>query len=249
MDEQQKFAQRIYELTELALDQENVIFEDQLFDIFPEVKDDEAKLNVIKEFLSQKKIGINAKMSFDDMITDEERNYLDYYLEDLAAQEELSDGERKAFIMSAMAGDEAAQMIVMQDFLKNVVEISKLYAGQGVLIEDLIGEGNVALVTSVAELVNLESPSEAEGFLSARVMDAMQDIIAAAMDDNSDEEKMLKKVNKIAKEAKELAETLGRKVTIDELSQETGISRAQIEKALKLTANAIEDIEIPDELK
>lgn len=249
MDEQQKFAQRIYELTELALDQENVIFEDQLFDIFPEVKDDEAKLNVIKEYLAQKKIGLNAKVSFDDMITEEERNYLDYYLEDLASQEPLTDGERKAFTMSAMAGDESAQMIILQDFLKNVVEIAKLYAGQGILIEDLIGEGNVALVSSVAELVNLDKPDEVEGFLTGRVMDAMQDIIAQAMDENNDEEKALKKVNKIAKEARELAETLGRKVTIDELSPETGISRSQIEKALKLTANAIEDIEIPEELK
>lgn len=249
MNEQQEFAKRISELTELALDQENVIFEDQLFDIFPEVKNDEARLNVIKEFLKEKKIGLNSKIAFEDVISDEEKNYLEFYLEDLNAQAEITPGEREAFIMSAMAGDESAQMIVLQDYLKNVVEIAKLYAGQGVMIEDLIGEGNVALVSAVTMLGSLEKPSEAEGFLAGRVMDAMQDFIASQMDENSAEEKLLDKVNKVAQEALELSETLGRKVTIDELSRESGISKAQIEKALKLTANSIDGIEIPEELK
>lgn len=249
MNEQQEFAKRISELVELSLDQENVIFEDQLFDIFPEVKNDEAKLNVIKEFLKEKKIGLNSKVAFEDVITDEEKNYLEFYLEDLKAQPELTQGEREAFIMSAMAGDESAQMIVLQDYLKNVVEIAKLYAGQGVMIEDLIGEGNVALVSAVSMLGSLEKPSEVDGFLAGQVMDAMQDFIASVMDENSAEEKLLDKVNKVAKEAAELSETLGRKVTIEELMNESGISRAQIEKALKLTANNIDGIEIPDELK
>lgn len=249
MNEQQEFAKRIQDLTELALDQENVIFEDQLFEIFPEVKDDEAKLQVIKDFLKEKKIGLNEKLALEDMITEEEKNYLDFYLEDLKEQGELTPGEREAFIMSAMAGEADGQTMVLKDFLKNVIEIAKLYAGQGVLIEDLIGEGNVALVTAVTLLGSLESPKEVEGFLTSRVMDAMQDLIAGAMDETEAEEKLLKKVNKVADAAKELSETLGRKVTIYELADESKLSLAQIEKALKLTANGIEEIEIPDYLK
>ena len=47
MSEQSDFIKRINELNELAADQENVIFEDQLYDIFPEVKDNEASRQVI----------------------------------------------------------------------------------------------------------------------------------------------------------------------------------------------------------
>lgn len=245
MNEQQEFAKRINELVELAKDQENVIFEDQLFDIFPEVKTDNAKYDVIKEFLKEKKIGLNEKIPFMDAISEDEKNYLEFYLDDLNSQPKLTPGERDAFRLSAMAGDENAQMIVLSDYLLNVVEIAKLYAGQGVLLEDLIGEGNVALVSAVSMLGSLEKPSEVDGFLASQVMDAMQDIIAEAMDENGAEEKLLEKVNKVAKEAKELSETLGRKVTVDELSNESGISKAQILKALKLTANSIEEIEIP----
>ncbi len=249
MNEQQDFIRRINELTEIAFEQENVIFEEQLFSIFPEVKEDEAKYKVIKEFLAEKKIGLNDKLPIEELLSKEEISYLNFYLEELSEQEPLSLGVREAMMLSAMAGDESAQLSIMNDTLKNVVEIAKLYVGQGVLLEDLIGEGNLVLVSAVTLLGSCENAKEAEGMLSSMIMDAMQDLIASNMDETGEEDKLLAKVNKVAKEARELAENLGRKVTIEELMNESGLSRAAIEKALKLTANAIDDIEIPDELK
>lgn len=249
MNEQKDFIKRINDLTELAGDQENVIFEDQLYDIFPEVKESEEKMKVIKEFLTEKKIGLNEKLPIEEVLTNEEKNYLDFYLEELNEQTPLTKGEREAMLLSAMAGDESAQMAVLNDSLKNVVEIAKLYAGQGVMLEDLIGEGNLVLVTAVTLLGSCENAKEAEGMLAGQIMDAMQDLIATNMDETGEEEKLLNKVNKVAKAAKELADDLGRKVTIEELMQESGLTRAYIEKALKLTANMIEDIEIPEDLK
>lgn len=245
MNEQLEFAKKINDLVELALDQENVIFEDQLFDIFPEVKNDEAKLSVIKEFLSEKKIGLNEKLPFEELITEDEKNYLDFYLDELNETEPLTSGQREAYMLSAMAGEEDSQMHILNDTLKNVVEIAKLYAGQGVLLEDLIGEGNLCLVTAVSLLGSCEDVKEAEGMLSSQIMNAMQDLIAENADAASAEEKLLDKVNKVAKAAKELAEDLGRKVTIEELANESGLTKAAIEKALKLTSNKIEDIVIP----
>lgn len=247
MNEQHDFIKRINELCELALDQENVIFEDQLYDIFPEVKDDEAKLNVIKDFLNEKKIGLNEKLSFESLITQDEKNYLDFYLDELKETEPLTPNEREAFMLSAMAGNEDAQAIILTDTLKNVVEIAKLYAGQGVLLEDLIGEGNLVLVTAVTLLGSCENAKEAEGLLASQIMDAMQDLIASNMDETSAEEKLLNKVNKVSLAAKELADDLGRKVTVEELMQESGMSRDYILKAIKLTSNMIEDIDYKEE--
>lgn len=249
MNEQQDFIKRINELTELALDQENVIFDEQLFAIFPEVKDDEAKFSVIKEFLKEKHIGLNEKLALDELISKDEKKYLDYYLEELEELPILSPGEREAYMLAAMADNEDAQAVIMQDTLRNVVEIAKLYVGQGVLLEDLIGEGNLALVTAVTLLGSAENAKEAEGILAANIMDTMQDLIAEAMDASAKDEKMVAKVEKVSKCAKELAETLGRKVTVEELMAEYKMSREYIVNALKLTANMIDNIEIPDELK
>ena len=50
-------------------------------------------------------------------------------------------------------------------------------------------------------------------------------------------------MNKVADAAGELAATLGRNVTPDELSQETGISLKQIREAVRLSADKIEKID------
>lgn len=249
MNEQQDFIKRINECVELAIDQENVIFEDQLFLIFPEAKEDKAKFEVLKQFLDDKKIGLNEKLSIDKLITKEEKNYLDIYLEELKEKDPLSQGEREAYMLSAMGGDEDAQMIIVNDSLMQVVEIAKLYAGQGVFMEDLIGEGNLALMTSISHMESATNASEGENLLAEAIMGAMENLVADTVEAAGAEEKLLDKVNKVASAAKELSDTLGRKVSVAELSLESGLTEAAIIKALKLTANMIENIEIPEELK
>lgn len=249
MSEQSEFIKRIGELTELAADQENVIFEDQLYDIFPETKEDSAKKQVLVDYLKEKKIGINEKIDTEEFMTEDEKNYLEFYIEDLKGAGELTSGEREAFRKSAIAGDPAAANIVLQDYLMNVVELAKLYAGQGVLVEDLIGEANIALVMGLNGLGSLEFHEEIDGYFGKIVMDSMQDAIARHMDELSEDEKLVKKVNKVSKAAKNLSELLGRKVTVEELCQESKMSRNYVISAMKLCGNRIEEIETPDELK
>lgn len=249
MNEQNEFIKSINDMLELAYDQENVIFTNQLEEIFPEVKTDEAKKQVLLDYLKEKKIGLDHPVDAKDYMSVEEIDYLKYYMDDLDKEEKLSDGEREAYRKNAIAGDEDAMMLALKDYLPNVVDIARLYVGQGVMIEDLIGEANIALMTSLEGLGALDEASEVDGFFAKICMDTMQDVIAKEMDALSEEEKLVKEVNKVSKAAKDLALLLRRKVTIEELSEESKISRAKILKALKLTANQIEDIEIPDELK
>ena len=100
---------------------------------------------------------------------------------------------------------------------------------------------------SLGNLGALGSADEVDGFFSKICMDAMQDTIALRQDELSEDEKLVKKVNKVAKAAHDMSLFLARKVTVDELSKESGISKAMIEKALKVTANKIDGIEIPKE--
>lgn len=52
---------------------------------------------------------------------------------------------------------------LIEIFLPQVAEIAKLYAGQGVFLEDLIGEGNVALTMAAEMLDCAQNAKEAEG--------------------------------------------------------------------------------------
>ena len=81
--------------------------------------------------------------------------------------------------------------------------------------------------------------------LMKMVMDAMEDFISDSMEETQKDNKVLKKVNQVAEKAKELSEELRRKVTVEELCTETGLSEKAVRDAMRLSGYTIEDIENP----
>ena len=155
----------------------------------------------------------------------------------------LSDSVLDAVKIPAMAGEASAQKELTEQMLGKVVEIARLYAGQGVSAEDLIGAGNEALVTGVTLLGHLEGPQEVEGELGRRIMDSMEDLISAMLDEKAFDRELEDEVNLVADKAKELAEILGRKVTAEELAREGEVTLEQINNAVRMTGGMIGDLE------
>lgn len=146
--------------------------------------------------------------------------------------------------MSALAGDSGAQAKLVEISLPQVVEISKLYAGQGVLVEDLIGEGNVAAAMAVTMLECVESIDEVEGFIGKRVMDAMEELISEDSDNRQIDESVLGMVNEVNDKAKELYDNLLRKVTVKEVADELGITQEEVQEAVEFSADSIAYIKL-----
>ena len=142
----------------------------------------------------------------------------------------MTDGVKEAVLLSAMAGDADAKHRMIEIFLPQVAEIAKLYAGQGVFLEDLIGEGNVALTMAAEMLDCAQNAKEAEGTIASMIMEAMENYIS-------------ENANDILEKAEELSKELGHKVTVEELSEETGISEEKIRDAARITADHIEFLE------
>ncbi len=165
------------------------------------------------------------------------------YLTELGELPHVTDGEKRAVMMSALAQDKDAQAKLVEIYLPDVVAISKLYAGQGVLVEDLIGEGNVALSMGVTMLACVENIEEVEGFLMKMVMDAMEAFIGDDSDNREIGEAVLGRVNEVNDKAKELYENLLRKVTIKEVADELGLTQDKVIEAVKLSADHIDYIE------
>lgn len=241
--EQLLFAQTLEQLKETARLQENMLTSEQIQEAFEAMSLGEAQMALIHEYLQKHNIGIDEPGKVDENLTDEDVNYLNIYLDELKELSVVSDGEKRAVMMSAMAQDVTACNKLVEIFLPQVVEIAKLYAGQGALVEDLIGEGNVALATAVTMLDCVESIDEVEGFLGKMIMDAMQDYIGEDSDSKSVDEQILEKVNRIYEKAKEMAEELLRKVTVAELAKEMEIEEEEIYEAIRLSANHMDYIE------
>ena len=243
MNQELEFAKKIEELRQLAKSQNNTVSTDQIEAIFAEIGMPKETLGPVYDYLKAKKIGIGEPVDLDEYLSDEDKNYLDMYLDELKELPTYSDGEKEAYYISAMAGEKDAQDRVVSIMLPDVVDMAKLYTEQGVSIEDLIGEGNVALAMGVTMLGALESGKEVPGALAQIVMNAMEDFIAEETEARKKDDKIVSKVNKVADAAAELAESLGRKVTVEELVEETKLSKKTIEDAIRFSGGKIEDVE------
>ena len=243
MNKELAFAKKLEEIRALAKEQGNVLSVEQVEEAFAEIEIGKEQLEPVYAYLKTKNIGIGEPVDVEENLSSEDKNYLEEYMESLQELPKLSDGEKRAYAMAAMAGDANGKLNMINAFLPQVVDIAKLYSGQGALLEDLIGEGNVALATGVEMLGCLEEPDEVDGMLGKMIMDAMEDYIAENTEAKKVDMQIADKVNHISDLAKELAESLQRKITVEELAEETGIDAEEISEAVKLSGNKIEYFE------
>lgn len=237
------FAQTLEKVKKMAKEQGNYITEEQVREAFLKLSFSEEQVQMVFDYLKAHKVGIGEPVNPDDYLSVEEIDYLETYKKELALLEQLSDGEKEAVTLSAMAGEREAQRRLIHAYLPQVVEIARLYAGQGVFMEDLIGEGNVALSVGVTMLGCLEHAKEAEGMLIKMVMDAMEEFISENIQESDKDKKLAERVNKVADKARELVEEFQRKVTVEELAGETGMSEKYIQDTMRISGFAIEDLE------
>ncbi|MBP3824254.1 MAG: hypothetical protein ILA11_00775 [Butyrivibrio sp.] len=242
-NKEKEFAETLKYVTRLARENKNVISKEQVDDAFSELDLDEKQLQMVYEYLNQHNIGIDEAIDTSDNLTTEENNYLQDYLESLEGLDKLSDGEKEAAAMAAIAGDKNAQDKLIENYLPLVVDVARMYAEQGVFLEDLIGEGNVALTKGVTMLDAVGEPSEVESFLYKLMLDAMEKIIEENLAEDTGMQKVLNLVNEVNDKAKELSEDLRRKVTVEELMEETGWDEEKIRDAIKFSGDKIEDID------
>lgn len=244
MDKERQFANTLQMLVAEGKENNNVLMKSRVEEAYAEVGLTNEQLDMVYDYLKKKHIGIDEALKDEEYLEPEEIDYLQMYMDELKELPVYSDGEKEAYTLSAMAGDVDAQGRLIEAFLPEVVEIAKLYAGQGVYLEDLIGEGNVALTMGVNMLGALENAGEAQGMLAKLIMDAMEEYIAECSEDSKADEKILDKVNKVADKAYELAEELRRKVTVEELAEESGMSKKMIMDAIRFSGNNIDSIDM-----
>ncbi|MDE7321275.1 MAG: hypothetical protein K2N73_00855 [Lachnospiraceae bacterium] len=240
---QTNFAIILEHLKETARFQGNMLTSAEISEAFGEWKLGETQFSLIHEYFNKNHIGIDEPGDAEENLSGDDVNFLEMYLEELKELPDASDGEKRAVMMSALAGDGSAQARLVEIFLPQVVEISKLYAGQGALIEDLIGEGNVAAASAVTMLECVESIEEVEGFIGRMIMDAMEEFIREDSDSHQIDENVLGRVNDVNDKAKELYDSFLRKVTVKEVAKELGIAEEKVREAVKFSANHIDYIE------
>ena len=224
------FAQVLEELRDTARLQGNMLTNEQLEEAFGQWKLDAGQMTLIQDYFRKHHIGIDESGNLEENLSGEDVNFLEMYLTELRELPPVSDGEKRAVMMSALAGDKNAQEKLLEIFW------------QGAFLEDLIGEGNVAAAAAVTMLECVESIDEVESFIGKMIMDAMEELISEDSDNRQFDENVLNKVNDVNDKARELYDNLLRKVTVGEVAKELGISEDEVREAMEFSANRIDYI-------
>ncbi|MCR5420312.1 MAG: hypothetical protein K6E98_04850 [Lachnospiraceae bacterium] len=249
MDEKQ-FRKKMIQLRALAKRQGESISKEQVHSEFLPLDIKEEHFLLIFKYLTDEKIRLfdteeerlRESGKNDCRVNKEDSDYLKMYIDELNSRETVSEEERVSRINKALKNKDTAALVLPDLYLKSVVDTARLYTGQGIAIEDLIGEGNIGVLTAVNMLEICETPREVDEFVMKMIMDSMESLIMDKYDKDEFDTTIAKRVNELNDKAKEMAEDLERLITVEELSKELDSDEDYIRETIRLSGDSIEYI-------
>jgi RNA polymerase primary sigma factor len=155
---------------------------------------------------------------------DEGRESLDFYLQEISRIPLLKVEEETALARRAFRGDVEAQERLARHNVRFVVSVAKKFQNRGVPLMDLIGEGNLGLMTAARKF----DPDRGVKFISYAVWWIRQAIQAAIARHGRPVRVPLNRtadLNRLGRATTLLTERLGRAPTTEELVKATGLTR------------------------
>ena len=152
-----------------------------------------------------------------------DRDILDQYFAEVSRYQLLNAQEEKALARRVQSGDQDAMEELVRRNLRFVVSVAKKYQNRGLPLIDLIGEGNVGLMTAARKF----DPDQGVKFISYAVWWIRQAILASLARQGRTVRVPLNRtadLSRVIRATALLRDKLGREPTPDELSQLTGIS-------------------------
>ena len=244
-----EFRKKLEEIITLGKKQNGSLTEGQLEEALEDMSLSKEQTEAIVEYLKTNKIGVGEPVNLDEFMSTEEKEYLESYLEEIFMLETIPKSKLAEVTMKAITGEKDAILRIINHYLPQVPDIARLYVGQGVLLEDLIGEGNVALTIMAGMLFEAETAEEADQMILQSILEAMEAAVIENGESEKEEEQIVSEINKIAEQAEELAQLLGRKVSISEVSKEMGIAIEQIQETIKIAGAKIDSIQPEDDTR
>ncbi|MDZ4259521.1 MAG: sigma-70 family RNA polymerase sigma factor [Gemmatimonadales bacterium] len=156
-------------------------------------------------------------------IYDTEGDILDQYLREVSRTGLLTQAQEIAVARRAQAGDEAAMEELIVRNLRFVISVAKKYQNRGLSLPDLIGEGNIGLMTAARKF----DPEQGVKFISYAVWWIRQSILAALARHGRTVRVPLNRtadLARITRAAESLRQELGREPTAEELALATKLA-------------------------
>jgi RNA polymerase primary sigma factor len=156
-------------------------------------------------------------------VYDADRDILDQYLFEVSKTPLLTAQQELAIAKRVRAGDEEAMQELVKRNLRFVISVAKKYQNRGLALTDLIGDGNVGLLTAARKF----DPDQGVKFISYAVWWIRQAILASLARQGRTVRVPLNRtadLSRIVRTAEALRQELRREPTPEEIAGVTGLS-------------------------
>jgi RNA polymerase primary sigma factor len=167
-----------------------------------------------------------------------ERDILDQYLYEVAKTPLLTPPEEVAIARRIAAGDPDAMHELIRANLRFVVSVAKKYQNRGMALTDLIGEGNVGLLTAARKF----DPDQGVKFISYAVWWIRQAILAALARQGRTVRVPLNRtadLSRIVRSSETLRKELERQPTPEEIAEATGLTLEVVQSLATLNSSDV----------
>jgi len=171
-------------------------------------------------------------------VSEDDRDLLDQYLFEVSKTPLLTPQEEIDLAKKVRAGDQVAMQELAKRNLRFVISVAKKYQNRGLPLTDLIGEGNVGLLTAARKF----DPDQGVKFISYAVWWIRQAILASLARQGRTVRVPLNRtadLSKIVKTAEALRQELRREPTPEEISSATGLSLEVVQSLAALNTGEV----------
>lgn len=167
-------------------------------------------------------------------LNEADRDILDQYLYEVSVTPLLKPHEEIALARRVRAGEQDAMQELVRRNLRFVISVAKKYQNRGLPLTDLIGEGNVGLMTAARKF----DPDQGVKFISYAVWWIRQAILQALAEQSRIVRVPLNRagtLHRIGKRSSALLQELGREPTAEEIAEGMDISEEEVAKTLSIS--------------
>ncbi len=264
MADERQFLKLLTEITEVARTNNNSITIEEINDYFEELNLNESQMEAIYDYLCKGHItvtgyagadrngrGLSAKEPDNSLTANSDSTIVDKSSAASSSHttayrkkvRELDDSSKHNLdeihsLLSLYESEEIIELAI-HAYLPTVINIASKYTNRGVHVDELIQEGNLALVMAVKELAGNTAINDYEKYIRNRIRESMISIIDAEIENDAALAAAMGKAGLVYEASKQLAESMGKVATLRELSEFTHIPEEEIEDIVKFSGYMI----------
>lgn len=254
MDEVRDFRVHLDELVKQARSQGNRISVQQIREKLKDAGLDDAKMQMVYDYLDMMSVEVFDEDMSEDASQDPDGHVrsLEQYLKELDSLPPMDEVEELALFHMAAEGHAEARKRLTERYLSTVTDlVSEIerrekeetadHAGFSGLDltgefteEDLVQEGNMALLTAISELQREGSLAAYRAVLLNAVTSSMETTVEELKRTEKGDRRVLNRMNQLADAAHDLEQELDRKPSLEELSAYLDLPADEIRSLLRV---------------